>query len=343
MPLRNNIIIILGILTVRSFCSNFSVVINLEGVKKRNICNLQYMKSLMPDLETKNTRVAWQADEDLLSKCPNNTFTCCTSEEMEPLLRHFQYTRELMLFKNQLLEKLFSFLNSVARESFEGFKASFNQEEIQCAGQREYRRLGTYYKFIVVNSAEVNRILKNNTNRLLELYSSFICASCSPINELVFSYNKQREEPVVNLNKRTCQTIVELSYERQILNVMWNRINKIINAIKCKGGVFNEMVLETFQEVRDSYQVHEKCLKEDYLFVNDPVCSQLCKEKLRFFHFTDFRLYRIQFSLETLHQTFNIKSKKDEALINLLSEEEIKHPNSEVKEHIKKIDLIRDR
>lgn len=323
--------------------SNFPVVINTKGVKNKNICNLEYMKSLLPEIETKSKRIAWEAEPELLEICPNNTYTCCNSEEINRLAEYFKQTRDLLLFKNQLLQKLFSFLNSVARESFESFKNGFTEKEIQCAGKREYDRLQIYYNFIVSNAAEVNRNVEQNTQKLIELYSSFLCASCSPINELLFSINTKTKRPIVYLNKRTCETVVELSYNRITEKILWNRINKIINAIKCKGGIQNELILETFTEVLDSYNQHDECLQEDYNFVNDPKCAQLCKEKLQFFNFTGYRLNRIKYALEALHQTFNLKSKTDYGLVQILKAEDKKHPNEFVKQHIEKFNSIQDK
>ena len=318
-----------------------------EGVKETNKCNVEWMNTLMPDIDPKQKKVAKFADEEMLKICPNNRFSCCTVEEMAPMLYTFKFTRELLLFKNLMLEKLLLYFNSVAKESFEKFLKTFTEEQIQCTGQTEYSRLKMYYSFIQENSETVLDMVKKTTNQIINVYSSFICTTCSPVNMLIYEFNDNLNKPVISINKRTCQNVIEFSLERKNLAFIWNRLNKIINSIKCKTNtkISKKDVFKSKNQIDLEYYMHEECLSEDQSFVDNIDCANLCREELTLFTLDDFRLYRVNFAIKALQEMFELQISKKNIDITkkLMESEEQKHPNAEVKNHIEKKDTMTDK
>ena len=346
--IKFRIILLILLILFSSFqASNVEIKISKNGVIKKNHCNSELMHSFNENINPKENKAANIADEELLRICPNNKYTCCTLEDMQPMLETFKYTRDLLLFKNLMLEKLLLYFNSVALESFENFTKDFNQEQIKCTGEREYRKLKEYYLYIQEFSVDVMEMVKRTTNQVIHLYSSFLCTACSPFNSTMYEYDNDNNRPIVHINKRTCQNIVEISLERKNLAFIWNRLNKIINAIKCKENTKNSKKLsfENYSEIELRYYSHESCLSEDQSFVDKEECNFLCKQELKFFSFDDFRLYRVKTAIEALQDTFEMHLKKSTMRVTdqLMKEEEEKHPKSEVRKYIDKLSCIKDR
>ena len=333
--------------TLRVRGSNVEIVVQMNGVTKKNHCNVEMMNSFIPEIDFKEKRTATVADQEVLQVCPNNKFTCCSIEEMQPMLQTFKYTRELLLFKNVMLEKLLLYFNSVAKESFEKFTSTFTKPEKICTGEREYERLQMYYSFIQENSESVIEMVKKTTNQIINLYSSFLCTTCSPVNETIYDFDDKLNRPVIRINKRTCQNIIEFSLERKNLEFIWVRLNKIINAVMCKKNTQSSKKhqIETYRDIELRYYFHEDCLSEDQSFVDKEDCAKLCRRELKFFTLDDFRLYRVNMAIEALQETFELQLSKDKIRITdqLMQDEERKHPNSEVKLHVEKLSSIKDR
>jgi hypothetical protein len=305
------------------------------------------MHSFNQDIDPQEMRRADFADENLLKICPNNKYTCCSMEEIQPMFDRFKYTRDLLLFKNKMLEKLLMYFNSVAKESFEKIVDNFTPEEIKCTGEREYQKLHEYYLYIQEFSENVLSMVNRTTNQVINLYSSFVCTVCSPFNSSMYQYNEEKHVPSIIINKRTCQNIVEIALERKNLVFIWNRLNKIINAIKCKKDTTNSKVkdFESYSAIELRYFSHEECYKKDENFVENDECINLCKRELQLFSFDDYRLYRVKAAIEELHNTFDIHLSTDKLQLTdkLMQEEEERHPREEVRQYIDKINSIQDR
>jgi hypothetical protein len=306
------------------------------------------MSNFVPDIDPKDKRKAFNADEEFLKICPNNKFSCCTTEDIQPMLETFKYTRELLLFKNQMLEKLLLYFNSVAPESFDKFLGTFNEEAIKCTGKREFDRLKMYYSFVQENSEDVLEMVKQSTNQIINLYSSFLCTICSPVNNIIFEYDDKHKESYLHINKRTCSNIINYSMDRKNLRFIWNRINKIINAIFCKNNSTvkqRDDIFLTYKSIEQQYANYDDCAADDKNFVDKPECEELCKKELRLFSLDDFRLYRVILAMNQLQQNFeiNVRSKKTQITDQMMKEEEEKHPNSEVKNYVTKLNTISDR
>lgn len=329
------------------FASNVEIEIRNKGGTEVNKCNMELMHSFNEDIDAKEKRRADFADEELLKICPNNKYTCCSREEMQPMLERFKYTRDLLMFKNQMLEKLLLYFNSVAKESFEKFIENFSPAEIKCTGEKEYGKLTTYYMYIQEFSSDVMEMVNRTTAQILSLYSSFICTVCSPFNHSMYQWDETHNRPSIHINKRTCQNIIEISLERKNLVFIWNRLNKIINAIKCKKDLTNSKVkdFESYSAIELRYYSHEECYQKDENFIEKDECIELCKSELKFFSFDDYRLYRVKTAIEELQNTFEMRLSKDNLRLTdkLMEDEEERHPNSEVKSYIDKINSILDR
>ena len=348
IQLLPHIFLFLSLMSIVS-SSNVEIVIKKgeDEVTETNKCNVEWMHSFMPDIDPKEKKTAFFADEEMLKICPNNRFSCCSVEDMEPMLKTFKFTRELLMFKNLMLEKLLLYFNSVAKESFDKFHKSFTPEEIKCTGEIEYSRLKMYYSFIQENSETVLEMVKKTTNQIINLYSSFLCTTCSPVNMLLYELDEETKTPTIYINKRTCQNVVEFSLERKNLAFIWNRLNKIINSIKCKTNtkISKRDVFKSKNQIDLEYYLHEECLSEDQSFVDNEDCTSLCRSELKFFSLEDFRLYRVNFAIEALQEMFELQISKRSINITkqLMENEEKRHPNSEVKNHIEKKNTMTDR
>lgn len=323
------IIISLLFVISSSYTSNVEIIISRGGVKKVNHCNTGIMNSFMPEVIERSKRVAWKAEENVKEVCPNNQFTCCTREEMEPMLEQFKETREMLIFKNKMLEKLLMYFNTVAIESFNNFTSSFSENEIKCTGQKDYQKMETYYKFIQDNSHEVLTTVKKTTLQVLNLYSSFVCSACSPINEKVYTMAEETERSVLFVDKGTCQNIVQLGLDRKNLIIVWNQINKIIHAIMCKERNQKKMHFDTRAALDLKFYFYESCLEDDQAFTTNTDCADLCRDLLGSYSFSDLGLFRINMAIEELQKTFELRLGEDEKTISetLMFQEETRHRN----------------
>jgi len=306
------------------------------------------MSRFIPDIDPRDKRKASNADEEFLQICPNNKYTCCSIEDMEPMLSTFKYTRELLLFKNKMLEKLLLYFNSVAPESFDKFLSSFTEKAKKCTREREFDNLKKYYKFIQENSEEVLEMVQQTTKQIINLYSSFLCTICSPVNNIIFEYDEKEERPVLHINKRTCSNILNYSLERKNLRFMWNRINKILNAVFCKeDNTIEERddIFLTYKAIEQQYKNYDDCSADDKNFVDRPECARICKNELKLFTLDDFRLRRVIKAIEEFQKNFEIdnKQKKNNITELLMQEETEKHPEEDIKNYIMKLNKITDR
>ena len=328
--------------------SNVEIVVKKNGITKTNLCNVDLMSRFIPDIDPRDKRKASNADEEFLQICPNNKYTCCSIEDMEPMLGTFKYTRELLLFKNKMLEKLLLYFNSVAPESFDKFLSSFTEKAKKCTGEREFENLKMYYDFVQKNSEEVLEMVKQSTQQIINLYSSFLCTICSPVNNIIFEYDEKEDRPVLHINKRTCSNILNYSMERKNLRFMWNRINKILNAVFCKEDktiAERDDIFLTYKSIEKQYKNYDECSADDKNFVDRPECARICKNELKLFTLDDFRLRRVIKAIEEFQKNFeiDIKQKKNNITELLMQEETEKHPEEDIKNYIMKLNKITDR
>ena len=313
-----SLIALFYMLTTSMICSNVEVVISHSGIKKKNHCNIGIINSFLPEIDLKEHRIAWQSDKSMTDICPNNKYTCCSVAEMQPMLEQFRITRDLLLYKNKMLEKLLVYFDTVAKESYDNFLKGFTKHEIQCLGEKRFEKMGQYYDFINHNSHSVMEMVNTTSRQIQNFESALLCTACSPINEILYKLDVDTRTPVLLINKMTCKNIVEISYNRQNLDILWNQINKIIEGIDCKDGevndkdhdengnksIKNDKQLKSLQSVEDKYIHHEECLEDTQNFMDIDFCAELCKSELELLEMTDIGLYRIKIALKKLKGTF---------------------------------------
>jgi hypothetical protein len=136
--------------------------------------------------------------------------------------------------------------------------------------------------------------------------------------------------------------------DRKNLRFMWNRINKILNAVFCKeDSTIKERddIFLTYKSIEMQYKNYDDCAADDKNFVDRPECAKICKNELKLFSLDDFRLYRVIVAMKELQKHFeiDIKQKRNNITEELMREEEERHPVEQVKNYVMKLNTITDR